>query len=208
MDTSTLSGRHRPLPPGLQNGGVFVVFFSPHRGSRFRPPHVAIYLRMRRIEAWCKHGRLPERPMGADCKSVGLCLRRFESYICHTKSAPILFARVGADFFCACTEVERALATQAPASAQGCRGCRGLRGLGMGTGGWFQGECRVETGSRKALASGPDRCNNGLRHHFCPDDQRIWCWRSFVCNLSEASRERQRAPEPRPLSSVGRAFPW
>jgi len=120
---------------------VFVVFFSPHRGSRFRPPHVAIYLRMRRIEAWCKHGRLPERPMGADCKSVGLCLRRFESYICHTKSAPILFARVGADFFCACTEVERALATQAPASAQGCRR---LRGLGMGPGGWFQGECGVK----------------------------------------------------------------
>ena len=28
-------------------------------------------------------GRLPERPMGADCKSVGLRLRRFESYTCH-----------------------------------------------------------------------------------------------------------------------------
>ena len=28
-------------------------------------------------------GRLPERPMGADCKSVGLCLPRFESWICH-----------------------------------------------------------------------------------------------------------------------------
>ena len=24
--------------------------------------------------------------MGADCKSVGLCLRRFESYICHTQN--------------------------------------------------------------------------------------------------------------------------
>src|SRR4051794_2120727 len=29
-------------------------------------------------------GRLPERPMGADCKSVGVCLRRFESCTCHT----------------------------------------------------------------------------------------------------------------------------
>src|SRR6476660_5927397 len=28
-------------------------------------------------------GRLPERPMGADCKSVGLRLRRFESCTCH-----------------------------------------------------------------------------------------------------------------------------
>src|SRR5271169_6487983 len=28
-------------------------------------------------------GRLPERPMGADCKSVGLRLPRFESWICH-----------------------------------------------------------------------------------------------------------------------------
>src|SRR6201997_3771692 len=28
-------------------------------------------------------GRLPERPMGADCKSVGVCLPRFESWICH-----------------------------------------------------------------------------------------------------------------------------
>lgn len=30
--------------------------------------------------------------MGADCKSVGLCLRRFESYICHTWNP-------GEDFF-------------------------------------------------------------------------------------------------------------
>jgi hypothetical protein len=28
-------------------------------------------------------GRLPERPMGADCKSVGLRLPRFESWTCH-----------------------------------------------------------------------------------------------------------------------------
>src|ERR1700741_3569146 len=28
-------------------------------------------------------GRLPERPMGADCKSVGLRLHRFESCTCH-----------------------------------------------------------------------------------------------------------------------------
>src|ERR1700735_5511485 len=28
-------------------------------------------------------GRLPERPMGADCKSVGLRLPRLESWICH-----------------------------------------------------------------------------------------------------------------------------
>ncbi len=28
-------------------------------------------------------GGVPERPMGADCKSAGLCLRRFESYLLH-----------------------------------------------------------------------------------------------------------------------------
>src|SRR6476620_6167429 len=33
-------------------------------------------------------GRLPERPMGADCKSVGLRLRRFESCTCHARQAP------------------------------------------------------------------------------------------------------------------------
>src|SRR6478752_2381693 len=33
-------------------------------------------------------GRLPERPMGADCKSVGLRLRRFESCTCHRGQAP------------------------------------------------------------------------------------------------------------------------
>src|SRR6478735_3343000 len=33
-------------------------------------------------------GRLPERPMGADCKSVGLRLRRFESCTCHASQAP------------------------------------------------------------------------------------------------------------------------
>ena len=33
-------------------------------------------------------GRLPERPMGADCKSVGLCLPRFESWICHHLETP------------------------------------------------------------------------------------------------------------------------
>jgi hypothetical protein len=31
-------------------------------------------------------GRLPERPMGADCKSVGESLRRFESYTCHQET--------------------------------------------------------------------------------------------------------------------------
>src|ERR1700741_3111864 len=30
-------------------------------------------------------GRLPERPMGADCKSVGLRLHRFESCTCHQR---------------------------------------------------------------------------------------------------------------------------
>src|SRR5690606_26228396 len=29
------------------------------------------------------HGRLSERPMEADCKSVAVCLRRFESCPCH-----------------------------------------------------------------------------------------------------------------------------
>ena len=28
-------------------------------------------------------GGLPERPMGADCKSVGECLRRFKSFTRH-----------------------------------------------------------------------------------------------------------------------------
>src|ERR1700752_4881282 len=32
-------------------------------------------------------GRLPERPMGADCKSVGLRLPRFESWTCHHAAA-------------------------------------------------------------------------------------------------------------------------
>ena len=40
---------------------------------------VSLYSAMRAAA----HGRLPERPMGADCKSVGLRLRRFESYTCH-----------------------------------------------------------------------------------------------------------------------------
>ncbi len=35
-----------------------------------------------------KPGRLPERPMGADCKSVGESLHRFESCTCHTDQAP------------------------------------------------------------------------------------------------------------------------
>ena len=33
-------------------------------------------------------GRLPERPMGADCKSVGVFLRRFESCTCHQLKRP------------------------------------------------------------------------------------------------------------------------
>src|SRR3984957_2873596 len=35
------------------------------------------------VGCYTHHGRLPERPMGADCKSVGLRLPRFESWICH-----------------------------------------------------------------------------------------------------------------------------
>ena len=35
-------------------------------------------------QAGSAHGRLPERPMGADCKSVGVFLRRFESCTCHS----------------------------------------------------------------------------------------------------------------------------
>jgi hypothetical protein len=27
--------------------------------------------------------------MGADCKSVDLCLRRFESFICHSKNVKV-----------------------------------------------------------------------------------------------------------------------
>ena len=42
-----------------------------------------------RAKPGVRHGRLPERPMGADCKSVGVFLRRFESCTCHpTKTAP------------------------------------------------------------------------------------------------------------------------
>ena len=37
-----------------------------------------------RAKPGVRHGRLPERPMGADCKSVGVFLRRFESCTCHT----------------------------------------------------------------------------------------------------------------------------
>ena len=33
--------------------------------------------------AQMRPGRLPERPMGADCKSVGGSLHRFESCTCH-----------------------------------------------------------------------------------------------------------------------------
>lgn len=36
------------------------------------------------------NGRLPERPKGADCKSVGVRLRRFESYTCHTRKGPLI----------------------------------------------------------------------------------------------------------------------
>src|ERR1700730_4359262 len=35
------------------------------------------------VGCYTHHGRLPERPMGADCKSVGLRLPRFESWISH-----------------------------------------------------------------------------------------------------------------------------
>ena len=31
-------------------------------------------------------GEMPERPKGADCKSAGECLRRFESYSHHQSS--------------------------------------------------------------------------------------------------------------------------
>ena len=40
-------------------------------------------LRCRPATAGRRTGRLSERPMGADCKSVGVCLRRFESFTCH-----------------------------------------------------------------------------------------------------------------------------
>ena len=35
------------------------------------------------VKRWKNLGGLPERPMGADCKSVGVCLRRFESFTRH-----------------------------------------------------------------------------------------------------------------------------
>ena len=31
-------------------------------------------------------GEMPERPKGADCKSAGVCLRRFESFSPHSAS--------------------------------------------------------------------------------------------------------------------------
>lgn len=92
--------------------------------------------------------------MGADCKSVGLCLRRFESYICHTKSAPILFTRVGADFF---VRVQRsgALVTPTPAAAQGRRGR-------------VSGECRVKRVPAKPSPAAPIGATMGSGTIFAP----------------------------------------
>ncbi len=36
-----------------------------------------------RLNAKAGNGGVPERPMGADCKSAGECLRRFESFPHH-----------------------------------------------------------------------------------------------------------------------------
>src|SRR5690606_11254416 len=47
------------------------------------------------LRAEKRDGRLPERPMGADCKSVGESLRRFESYTCHREPPWIEMIRGG-----------------------------------------------------------------------------------------------------------------
>ncbi len=53
----------------------------------------ALFFRLAAPETiWRWHGRLPERPMGADCKSVGFCLPRFESLTCHPREGPLTSA--------------------------------------------------------------------------------------------------------------------
>ena len=39
-----------------------------------------------------RRGSVPKRPKGADCKSAGLCLRRFESFPAHQFSIIATFA--------------------------------------------------------------------------------------------------------------------
>src|ERR1700704_6917778 len=67
-----------PLDPSLLGGLVRFVLdpSSLYPASRTKPGHPVV-----------QHpGRLPERPMGADCKSVGVCLQWFESTTCHRSS--------------------------------------------------------------------------------------------------------------------------
>src|SRR5580765_4681329 len=52
-------------------------------GSPVLPCYSSDLPSARQTRAAARPGRLPERPMGADCKSVGVFLRRFESCTCH-----------------------------------------------------------------------------------------------------------------------------
>src|SRR4051794_18537505 len=103
--------------------------------------HCLLYRLPRRFSNRQHPGGLPERPKGADCKSVGVCLRRFEPCTRHVAKKPSLTwadAGLGAVFvwrrFAACGSRLRSFTR--------------LMGLGTGGGAFTWGRGRLGPGGR------------------------------------------------------------
>src|SRR5690606_17349095 len=67
------------LPQGVCFGPILAA--SVHHRSA--SPMLTLARLTKTIAGSYVRGGVPKRPTGADCKSAGLCLRRFESYPLH-----------------------------------------------------------------------------------------------------------------------------
>src|SRR5512138_357901 len=62
---------------------LWMIFGRPPEMAREPKSLLTLNRQAKRIAGSYVRGGVPKRPTGADCKSAGLCLRRFESYPLH-----------------------------------------------------------------------------------------------------------------------------